>query len=670
MIKSPSTTAVDAAVCLYALGVLKRVGLAADVSRQEVIRRLDVARSYVYELVPKVEAALARGFDQAPDQDVVDKPAELLCLQVRTAVLEHRLEHPGCWVCGGRTNYSQQLVAFILELASRFIGPSMTQAAFATACGVPLPTLKDWWANAARQLTLPLSEAAASDPPPPPPSSPEPPPDPAPAVRPEPPAPEAPSSQPPASDSPGADSLGLSADMLRIITEYERWHGSLPDFVGHLRGLGLCHGRQLVTQILHLAAARKLLRRPPPPPPARGSTFRPPPGVQWTSDGKQVDVVVDDQTFRVTWQPTADVGATATVGSVVRPEETTEGVRTSFADGVKTTGAPSVFLLLDNKACNKSPALAADLAPETVVMHSTPGRGQNKAVIEGQFGLFAQALGPVIATIDTSSPQSIALSVADAVTRAYAQGRNHHPRRSDGRSPYDLYRDANPSPEEIAAATARLLAIKQRIDAREAREQTRLDPAVQATIEQAIQRFGFFDDGDVAISLRTLPLADIQSAVAIYAAKQLAQSLSPDAGLRYFAGIARNCQHERELLFFEEELVAQLQRTGKIVSDHLEHKASSFASLETAPRLLAIVREILTVTVPVAQVFWRRRLRTEAALIPGPLRPALRRCLCKRVRSHYRSNKQLKQQLVDLIVRAFASEPAPEPQTSFQACQP
>jgi hypothetical protein len=666
MIKSPSTTAVDAAVCLYALGVLKRVGLAADVSRQEVIRRLDVARSYAYELVPKVEAALARGFDGAPDQDVVDKTAELLCLQVRTAVLEYRLEHPGCWVCGGRTNYSPDLVAFILDLASRSIGPSMTQAAFAAACGVPLPTLRDWWTNTARQLTLPFAEDAAADPPPPPSPS-EPPPDSAPEDQPEPSSPEASSPQPPTSDA-GADSLGLSADMLRIIAEYERWHGSLPDFVDHLRGLGLRYGRQMVTQILHLAAARKLLRRPPPPPPARGSTFRPPPGVQWTSDGKQVDVVVDDQTLQVTWQPTVDVGAAATVGSVVRPEETTEGVRTSFADGVKTTGAPSVFLLLDNKACNKSSALAADLAPDTVVMHSTPGRGQNKAVIEGQFGLFAQGLGPVIATIDTSTPQTIALSVADAVTRAYAQGRNHHPRRSDGRSPYDLYRDANPSPEEIAAATERLLAIKQRIDARDAREHTRLDPAVQATIEQAIQRFGFFDDGDVAISLRTLPLVDIQSAVAIYAAKQLAQSLPPDAGLRYFAGIARNCHHERELLFFEEELIAQLQRTGKIVSDYLERKASSFASLETAPRLLAIVREILTVTVPVAQVFWRRRLRTEATLVPAPLRPALRRCLCERVRSHYRSTKQHRQQLIDLIVSAFASEPVPE--APFQACQP
>ena len=204
MLSSRSTAAREAALCLCALNIFKRIDVGCQISKQEVIRRLDVARSYAYELIPKVEAALARGFDVAPDQDVVDKTTELSCLQVRTAVLEYRLEHPGCWVCGGKTNYSTDLVAFILDLASRSIGPSMTQAAFATACEVPLPTLKDWWANAARQLTLPFSEAAASDPPPPPPP-PEPPPDPAPEVQPEPPPPEAPSPQPPASGSLGAD---------------------------------------------------------------------------------------------------------------------------------------------------------------------------------------------------------------------------------------------------------------------------------------------------------------------------------------------------------------------------------------------------------------------------------------------------------------------------------
>jgi hypothetical protein len=328
-------------------------------------------------------------------------------------------------------------------------------------------------------------------------------------------------------------------------------------------------------------------------------------------------------------------------------------VLAAVADGVATTGEPPAALLLDNKACNKSPALADAIAPETFVMHSTLGRGQNKAVIEGSFGLFAQGLGPLIATVDTSSPECIALCVADAVTRAYAQGRNHHPRR-DGRTPYEIYRDTNASPEEIAAAIERLRAIKERIDSREARELARLDPAVQATIEHACERFAFVDDGDVAASLRSLPLAAIQSAIAIYAGKHQAESLPVDAGIRYFAGIARNCQHERELLSFEQELVDQLERTGKLVRDHLERKAADFASLDLAPRLRAIVHQLLTVTAPVAQVFWRRRFQTEAACASLAIRPDLRRFLCERIRRHYNATKQLRQQLVDFVVRTLS----------------
>jgi hypothetical protein len=663
MIKPRSRTALQAAVCLCALDVLKRVGLARDVSKQEVIRKLEVARSYVYELYPKIEAALARGLDETRDEEAVARAPELRRLEVRTAVLEYRLEHPGSWVCGGRTVYSPELISFVLALASKWIGPEMSQADFAAACGIPLPTLKDWLADEARQLALPF----APDAPAPVAKS-----EPLLATTPRPESPPPPASEPPPSPSPqpseSESDLGLSLEMKRIIAEYEPWQGSLPAFVLHLRSLGLRYGRERVSQILHLAAARKLLRRPPPPPPARGSTLRPPPGIQWTSDGMQLVVVVDNRVVRVNWQPTVDVGSSATVGSVVRPEEDTAGVLASFAEGVETTGASPAALLLDNKACNKSPVLADTLAPETFVMHATLGRGQNKAVIEGGFGLFSQGLGPLIATVDTSTPEIVALCVADAVTRAYEQGRNHHPRQRDGRTPYELYRDADASPEEIATAIERLRAIKERIDSREARELARLDPAVQATIEYACQRFAFVDDGDVAASLRTLPLAAIQSAIAIYAAKQQAQSLPLDTGIRYFAGIARNCQHERELFLFEQELVAQLERTGKLVLDHLERKAASFASLDLAAHLRAIVDELLAVTAPVAQVFWRRRFVTEATFASLALHPALRRFLCERIRRRYTATKQHRQQLINIVVHTLAPRSSATPQP--QICAP
>jgi hypothetical protein len=166
--------------------------------------------------------------------------------------------------------------------------------------------------------------------------------------------------------------------------------------------------------------------------------------------------------------------------------------------------------------------------------------------------------------------------------------------------------------------------MKERIDARVAREAARGDPLVRAMIEDAFTRFGFTEDGDLTSSLATLPLAAVQAAVAIYAAKRDAGSLPAGAGVRYFAGIARNWLHERELQLFEEELVSLLQREEHILITHLERKAAALP-LDLAPRLGAIIREILAVDAPVARVFWRSRLETEEAAAAPHLRAPLRR---------------------------------------------
>src|SRR3990170_3936406 len=149
-----------------------------------------------------------------------------------------------------------------------------------------------------------------------------------------------------------------------------------------------------------------------------------------------------------------------------------------------------------------------------------------------------------------------------------------------------------------------------------------------------------------------------QSAIAVYAAKRDAGSLPLDAGLRYFAGIARNCQTEIELRFYEGHLVDLLQRTDDLVLGHLERKSTAFHSLDLAERLLAIVDELLIGADPVSQVFWRHRLLAQTTAAHPALREALRRLLCRRIRRHYRATKAHRQQLVDLVVRAFTA-PAP-----------
>ena len=618
------TPALEAAVCLIASGIFRRLGLPAGASSGAVCRRLDVARSYAYEQRDRFAAILERGFAERQCENCLEAKRQLRIKAIAIAVLQYRTTHPGAWGDGERTVYSAGLRAFVLGLAKEH--GDLEQADFAEACGVPLPTLKAWWADARRP-----GAPSREDP------------------------------QPVPSPPREPDGLGaLPLEMLRIVAEYERWEGTLQAFVAHLNDdLKLHYGRAQVTQILHLAAVRKLLKKPPPKPPARGSTFRPPPGVQWTSDGKEVKVVVDGRTYTVAWQPMVDVGCTATVGQTVRPEEDAVGVVSAFEEGVATTGGPPNVLLLDNKAPNRSEALLEALPDATMLMHATRGRPENKAVIEGGFGLFAQDLGPVVATVSTASPGRIALDIAEAVTRAYATGRNHRPRRKDGKTPYELYRNGDRSPEKIAAAVEFLRAVKNRIDARDEREAARRDPYVRAALEDAFARFGFTDEGDLLSWLATLSREAVQGAIAIFAAKRAAGSLPADAGLRYFAGIARNRQYELELRLYEIELVSLLQREELLVAVHLEHKATGFASLDLAPRLAAIIHELLTVPAPVAQVFWRRCFQAAAATVSQHLRAPLSRWLCTRVRRSFRATKQLRQELLDLVIRALPPEPLP-----------
>jgi hypothetical protein len=659
------TPALQAALGLEALAMFRQLELGCTINASELCKRLGVTRSYAYEQRDRLRSSLERDPTTRPCETCGDHERAVRRHAITIAVLEYRVAHPGAWVEGRRTVYSDGLRKLVVSLAEA--NADLEQAELADACRIPLATFKQWRAQApmnpnAAPATPRDANAQSANPN---------------AASAAPCDANAQSANPNAasaaprdanaqSANPNADTDATTAaptmfslEMLRIIREYERWDGSLPAFVDHLREIGLRWGREHVTQLLHLAAARALLRRPPPKPSTRGSSFRPPPGVQWTSDGKQVSVVIDGRTLEVAWQPMVDVGSTAIVGAAVRANEDTPGVVAAFDEGVATTGDVPRALLVDNKAPNKSEALRAALPDETLLMHATPARPPNKAVVEGMFGLFAQDLvGSVIAVVDTSTPAQIALAVAGAVTRAYATGRNHRPRRKDGKTPYELYRDRDRSPEAIAAAVKILRAIKDRIDQRAAREAAGRDPRVLAAFEDACTRFGFEDDGDLRVSLNRIGIESIEQAIAIYATKLRAGSLPVDAdNLRYFMGIARHCQGDRELLYFEQELVAQLERRAQITHAYLERRAAEFAHLDVASRMRAIVDEILAASpAPATQHFWRRCLIAVSEVVPVERRADVRRTVCERIRRCFAATKQLRHSLVDLVVRLLVPD--------------
>ena len=85
-------------------------------SDSEVVRRLGVTRSVAYEQIRKVEQLLKRDRTGATEQPVADPDARL---RIENTVLRYRVEHPGCWLDGGCTVYSDDLRAFVVELAQR-----------------------------------------------------------------------------------------------------------------------------------------------------------------------------------------------------------------------------------------------------------------------------------------------------------------------------------------------------------------------------------------------------------------------------------------------------------------------------------------------------------------------------------------------------------------------
>jgi hypothetical protein len=180
--------------------------------------------------------------------------------------------------------------------------------------------------------------------------------------------------------------------------------------------------------------------------------------------------------------------------------------------------------------------------------------------------------------------------------------------------------------------------------------------------QYACTRFEFEDDGDLRVSLKRIGIESIEEAIAIYASKRRAGSLPVDAdNLRYFMGIARHCQGDRELLYFEQELVAQLERRAQLTQAYLDRRAASYANLDVGSRMRSIVDELLDApaAIPLAQHFWRRSLAAAAEHVPADRRADIRRLLCERIRHCYAVLKQLRHDLVDLVARLLTPLPAP-----------
>ena len=506
-----------AGLLLAALPTLDALGLPHPTGAA-VVDALDVARSRAYEvrasildLLPTLVRPPGRPPAPAPEPRVAD--GRLVELDRRA--FDFLVAHPGAVrLREHRRRYSDAFRIFAVERAAEL--KDLDLAAIAGALHVPESTLRAWMAD--ERLDVDLPEPADRD--------------------------------------PVARALDATSHVEAVLVAWDAWDGDFVPFCEHVQvHLRIPLGRAAIGTILAVEGRRtpeRRERRSKDADALRGQFQLFYPGAQWVGDGTELSVTVGSETFTFNVELLVDSSSGAFVGASLRDTEDAQAVVAALADGVATTGSKPLAVLLDNKPSNHAPDVVAALG-DTLDIRATAFRPENKAHVEGGFGLFFQTAPPLV--VSSIDPASVAREVARLVVTTWGRTVNHRARRDGRGSRVDLYRDAAPTPEEIAAARQALNERYRRQEEARKAAQARVDPVIRATLADAFARFAFDDPGGhFAPRIAGYPLDAIVEGIAIFAARQRAGTLPEGVDVRYLLGIVRHVADDNQLMLLTEEL--------------------------------------------------------------------------------------------------------------------
>jgi len=508
--------ALAAGLLLAAIPVLTAHHLPTPTA-SEVLEAVGAARTTAYKVKAAVEASLPEhlrppGRPAAPPPE---KPPDLAALH--RAVVTFLYDHPGA--VGGtaaRRHYSARFHLFVLDLCEA--NRDVPLETIAEVVVIPLPTLKDWLRGERPQVAPPANLTAAPEP--------------------------------------------ASARIQTVLDAWERWADKNRGFLAfcehvwfHLR---VPFGRQLLSDILEAHGVRIPKKRGRP---CDASAMRDGfetffPGAQWVGDGTQLTIVIYQQRFTFNLELLVDAYSGAFTGASVRPTEDAAAVTEAFADGVQTTGARPLALLLDNKPSNHGDEVDEALG-DTVRMRSRPYVPTDKPHVEGAFGLFSQEAPPMVLTA-TSLPL-LAMQIVALIVTTWARAVNHRPRADrGGKSRAKLYRDAVPTKDERARAHKEFLERQRKQEAARQTRMRRQDPIVRALLDAAFERLGLDDpEAHLRIAIASWPLEAVVNGIAVFEGKKKAGTLPNDVDGRYLRGIVRNLAEEAEGWHIAEALLRE-----------------------------------------------------------------------------------------------------------------
>lgn len=555
-----------AALLLASRGHLHRLGLPHP-SVEQILGATGATRSRAYELKVTLLGLLPTLERPAGRPKTEPQPTPAGPSTVTKEVLRFVMQNPGCVHRRARRQcYSDVFRAFLLELFEKH--PKMPIEAFAQATEVPLGTLKDWLRGGSAETDPTPSKATA------------------------------------VSNDPVT-----TGRLETILEQWRSWKGDFVSFCDHVRfNLRIPYGRTFISNILEQQGERTPQRRngrSPDEKALRGAfeTFFP--GAQWVGDGTTIELEINGERLSYNLELMVDAYSDAFVGVSFRDEEDSTAVIEAFEDGVSETGAPPIATLLDNRPSNHTPEVDEALQP-SLCMHATKGRAQNKAHVEGGFGLFAQRAPEI--TIAADSPRELGRQILTLVALTCLRTLNHKPRKNRcGHSRVDVYQSGAPTPEQVEQARA---ALEQRVKQQEKARQTllaRQDPVVRAILDEAFARLGLEDPGgNIRAAIARYHLDDVVNGIATFEGKRQAGSLPQGVDARYLLGIVRNISQQDEGLQITEALLAARLEARDLLLEPLKRELASLEShLPDAPdRIKAFIDRATCAGRQIDRLFW------------------------------------------------------------------
>jgi hypothetical protein len=536
-------------------------------SRSQILDATGAKKTRAHELANEIcdlLPTLARPPGR-PRAEPTTQPGSTIA-DLRGEALRFLMGHPGCVRRGEeRAHYTDPWRRFVVGLHERHDDVPLPE--LADALCMPLGTLEDW-------LRAPHAES----------SKPE-------HVE---------------ADDVESDDAKL-AQIETVLAAWRAWSGSFTAFCEHVRrGLRIELGKTMIASILFAYGERMPARRAGrsrDEEALRGAfeTFFA--GAQWVADGKTVEVVIDGEVLNVNLELAVDAATDAAVGIDVRDEEDSAALVASFENAVETTGEPPLAMLVDNRPSNHTPEVDAALG-DTMRIDATPGRAQNKAHVEGAFGLFAQKVPPL--EVDTTDSRALARSLVLLVATTFFRALNRAPRRDRaGLSRADLYaQDVTADEREAARASLHERMRKQQL-AREARV-ARVDPEMRALLDESFARLSLLDpERRVRDVIACYPLDAIVDAIAIFDAKQQRASLPEGVDARYLLGIVRNLHHQHEADAITQALLrGRIDARDRFLAPLLRERDAILADGELNARLDAITRRLVDADRELDRHFW------------------------------------------------------------------